>query len=192
MVGTQGLGRYPPVYDFEDLKRQIREIVGTGDLDSRLYQPTSSGPPVCQGDVIELRSPRTYISDQGLATAEWGSNRWMVLANTCDLTRSIETIRWAHLVPLIAIRSNQLREDELSALRGYRYHRRFYLPPWPDGDQDVHHTAEFTQPVTVHRAAIENLSEVQARLSFLGWVLLNSCLLRFLARDDGRGEYSGP
>jgi hypothetical protein len=41
--------------------------------------------------------------------------------------------------------------------------------------------------VPLHRAALRgDDTHVVARMSRLGWVLLHSCLVRFLARDDGR------
>ena len=46
--------------------------------------------------------------------------------------------------------------------------------------------ADFLMPVTIHKQAVFDHTTLVARLDFHSWLLLNSCLVRFQARDDGR------
>jgi hypothetical protein len=51
------------------------------------------------------------------------------------------------------------------------------------------HVADLLMPVAIDKRAFaepERPATVQARLSRAAWILLNACLVRFLARDDGR------
>lgn len=74
------------------------------------------------------------------------------------------------------------------ALGRFETYRRFLIPAWP-GDADgatVLRIAELIHPVTVHKRALREQGRVVARMSHLGWLLLHACVVRFLARDDGR------
>ena len=42
--------------------------------------------------------------------------------------------------------------------------------------------------MTVHKSVFPEHARVVARMQYAAWVLLHSCLVRFLARDDGRHE----
>jgi hypothetical protein len=45
------------------------------------------------------------------------------------------------------------------------------------------------QMVTIEKAAFrDDCARVVARLQFPAWALLHACIVRYLARDDGRFE----
>jgi len=77
----------------------------------------------------------------------------------------------------------QHRED----LRRYRPSREFYLPSWDQAEAPEHAlVADFLRPCAMDKRAVGSAARVVARLSRRGWLLLNACLVRFQARDDGR------
>ena len=59
-------------------------------------------------------------------------------------------------------------------------------PAWDNALRDKHFTADLSTPAAARKAALLQHGNVVARLSRQGWVLLHSCLVRFLCRDDGR------
>jgi hypothetical protein len=180
--------RWPPVYDAEDLADSIRDLVESGRLEQRFYRSQARLPQgVCQGDIIELVGGVPLIAEDGEPAVHDDVRYWMVTGNTCDIARSLETVPWSQLVPLVEVGSDRdLTPHELSDLRGYRYSRRFYLPPWSAEVKGLHHVADFLRPVAIHKTALNDVAEVRAGLEIYSWLLLHSCLVRFLARDDGR------
>ena len=68
----------------------------------------------------------------------------------------------------------------------YRLSRAFYVPDWRGTRPEPVLAADFLRPVALHKGAIGNQATVVGRVSQLGWMLLHACLVRFLARDDGR------
>lgn len=63
--------------------------------------------------------------------------------------------------------------------------RLFYVPPWQDA-QNATLVADLTNAVSLHKQALREKVKVVARLGHPGWVLLHACVVRFLARGDGR------
>jgi hypothetical protein len=58
---------------------------------------------------------------------------------------------------------------------------------WPDAEEPKHFLVDFMQIVTIEKAAFrDDCARVVARLQFPAWALLHACLVRCLARDDGR------
>ena len=110
---------------------------------------------------------------------------WLLVGNTCDLDRDLGSVRWTQVPPLLSFPTAEIESDELAALRGYQYSRRFYLPPWPGAPGDRQHVADLTCLVALHREALTKTTVI-ARLSRISWILLHCALVRFLARDDGR------
>jgi len=176
--------RWPPAYDAEDLAVQIRSLVATGDLFERFYLNLPDDGSWCQGDIVQLESEFPYIDREGQPAVleNLGVRFWLLLSNTCDLSRSLDEVRWAQLVPLLDL---NVGGEDLDVLRRYEYSRRFYVPTWARGTE-MHFVADFTMPVTLDRPALNKAATRIAHLSFVAWVLLHSCLIRFLARDDGR------
>lgn len=178
--------RWPPVYDADDLQRVIIELATERIFDS-FYWPVRDDPVVCQGDVVELTAEVPYIDASGVAVASAEALRWLVIGNTCDFARAEADVAWTQLVPLVDIGLGQdVTPSDMGALRRYRYSRRFYVPPWPELGEDRHHFADFLRPVAAEKGAFGRAAKVVSRMSFKAWVLLHSCLVRFLARDDGR------
>lgn len=175
--------RWPPVYDSDELKQMIAEIAGRPDLRSAFYHLVSEGGPLCQGDVLRFRSPVPAIDEIGEPVALGDIQHWLVIGNTCDFHR--EEVSWAQVVPIEAISEGlnpQYRED----FRSFRLSRRFYIPNWAGSDGDSVLYADFLRPVAIHKKAVRERAEVVARMSRAAWVLLHCCLIRFMARDDGR------
>jgi hypothetical protein len=173
--------RWPPTYDAADLAAQISELAVHG---RNFFSALPDDGSFCQGDVLHLRGDFPYIDSGGRAAVleELDVEFWLLLSNSCDLNRELSDVRWAQLVPLFDVAANDV---ELRALRSYEYSRRFYVPDWwPESAR--HFVADLTMPVTVDRLALENVARPMAHLSHVSWILLHSCLVRFLARDDGR------
>jgi hypothetical protein len=90
------------------------------------------------------------------------------------------------IAPLVAL-AEPVPDEQLRALRRYEYSRQFYVPAWPDAAQPKNHLVDFMKIVTIEKAAFrEDCARVVARLQFPAWALLHACLVRYLARDDGR------
>lgn len=179
--------RWPPVYDAEDLARTIQEMRERGDLEARFYMaPSAASGSYCQGDIFSFTSPVPLVDEDGQAIAEGEVATWMLLTNSCDFDRNLDDVTWAQMVPVDNLgKRSSISTTELGALRRYSQSRRFYVPPWAESTDPDICCADFTRPVTIHRSALAH-GEIVARLSLHGWVLLHACLVRFLARDDGR------
>jgi hypothetical protein len=190
--------RWPPIYDAEDLKRTISKLADTGRLDASFFDVRwrdRGGPPVCQGDIVALRSSAPVIDKEGEPSIydEGEPYRyWLVTGNSCDFDRPIraevftQAVPWTQIVP-VKETGDAMRREVYDALARYQTSRHFLVPTWPGSDARGTCVACFLQPVTLHKQAFDQGHvEVVARLSREGWLLLHSCLVRFLARDDGR------
>lgn len=180
--------RWPPVYDFEELIKSINDQVKRQTLLKGFYAtPLRLGAArICQGDVVRLPARLPLLDKLGQPAIGEDVDLWMVAGNTCDLARDLADAEWTFLMPVQDIGGPaEVPAPVLERLTGYRGFRQFYLPAWPNGPEK-HFAAELSQPVTVHKDALLNVADVQARMSFEAWALLNACLVRFLARDDGR------
>ena len=180
--------RWLPVYDSESLINLIEEI--RNNLHSRsFYSHVTTIAKYCQGDVVQISSDLPVIDSAAEpAIEDRVSNLWLVAGNTCDFDRDLEKLPWTQLMPLEQVGSGtDISEPDLQELRSYRASRYFYMPGWESGQTELHYLAQFSKPVTTHKQAVLD-SKLVARLSESAWVLLNACLVRFLARDDGRFE----
>ena len=140
----------------------------------------------CQGDIFELDSSVPLIHEDGKPAIKGNFKYWLVIGNTCDIDRSINEVEYSQIVPIHLIEGTSLTSQQRQSFLTYAYSRRFYLPPWEGVEPEAVFFADFTTPVTVHKNVIQELSKRKATMSFNGWILLHSCLVRFLARDDGR------
>jgi hypothetical protein len=180
-------GRWPSIYDSEGLAKSIRQIVDSGpEFDARFYQIGAfTGGFACQGDVVELRSGVPVIDADGnsvVTDAEF--EHWLIVGNTCDMDRVDEP--HSVIAPLIRV-DTPITPEDLKLYRRYEYYKQFYVPPWPNGPDEKHRFADFMQLVTIEKAAFrEDCARVVARLQFPAWALLHACIVRYLARDDGR------
>lgn len=185
-------GRWPPVYDFEDLARTISRLARTDDPTAGFWSieelTDARLPATCQGDVLELAAPTPVIDKGGQPGVIDDVHHWLVIGNTCDFARDRSDVRWTQIVPLVDLgEENAVGRSRLTQLRAYDAYRGFYVPPWPRGD-DHHRVADFLRPVALDRGALGGAAQSVARMRKHSWVLLHSCLVRFLARDDGRHD----
>lgn len=188
--------RWPPVYDLDDLVAEIKRLTDDENLERnffewRLDRSTLRHDDICQGDVLHLSSEVPVILQDGQpATVAHPEGFWLVIGNTCDFDRTIDEARWTQLVPIASLGSVAgLTSTQVSAARRYTQARRFYIPPWSHAAESDLHVADLLMPVAIDKRALngaERAATLQARLSRPAWILLNACLVRFLARDDGR------
>jgi len=182
--------RWEPVYDAEGLTKEIARLAAAvQDGSYAFYQLTISGPSFCQGDIIKLDVDVPCIDEDGTPAALAApSPFWMLVGNTCDHARELSGVPWTQAIPLeprprAGTPSNVLRES-----LEYKHSRRFHVPTWPNGgDSAVVMYADFLRIVPMHRNAL-NVNMLCARLTKEAWYLLHACLIRFLARDDGRED----
>lgn len=180
--------RWPPVYSLADLGTTIKESINSQEIFSYFYTtPLSEEPDFCQGDVVELETSFPYIDEAGdVAILEDDLKFWLVLGNTCDFAREINSIRYTHISPVIPI-DKSCPADIIDNLKHYQSYKKFYMPEW-NHEQLAGYLVDFTMICSVHKEAITRLTNLVTRLDYRSWVLLHSCLVRYLARDDGRHE----
>lgn len=178
--------RWPPIYDADDLAATIAKVAGK-HASSSLYATSVAGPPVCQGDVVELPAGLPVLDEAGEPLVLGPPFVfWLVIGNTCDYARSRDEAAWTQVVPVYELQPlDQVQPEVLAAFSSYQYSRRFFLPPWPGAASSLRY-ADFLTPVGVDKVAMTAKARVVARLTREGWILLHSCLVRFLCRDDGR------
>ena len=63
-------GRWPPIYDFNELQTTIQSLVGSVPLEKLLYESGRSFPDFYQGDIIQLPSELPYIDENAESAAE--------------------------------------------------------------------------------------------------------------------------
>lgn len=179
-------GRWPPLTDAESLKEIIRSI--TDDelkFESKFFQePTPLNDEPCQGDIVELRCAVPFIDEDGQAVVtDHEFQHWIVLGNTCDMSRSEE--KKSLIAPLVQLQA-EVTPERIQRFRKYELYKQFYVPPWADDPEQLHRAADFMQLVTIEKAAFHKSAKIVARLQFPAWALLHACIVRYLARDDGR------
>lgn len=136
---------------------------------------------------MHLQAPWVCINDDAQAEAQDDtSGYWLLLSNSCDLDRSLGEVNWAQMVPIEFF--SDLPRSEVEKYKCYQMSRAFYVPHWDRSSSGQHGIADFTMPVTVSRNALIANAKVVARLTRYSWILLHSCLVRYLARDDGRHD----
>lgn len=188
--------RWPPVYDADDLVREIKRLTDRPDLaeaffDWRRDRSMAAPDDVCQGDVVELASEVPVILEDGQpGIVEHPDGAWLIIGNTCDFARDLEDVRWTQAVPILDVGAmNELEPAVANALRRYTHSRRFHVPAWSSRVAGRAHVADLLRPVAVDKRALQGsarIGVVHARMARAAWILLNACLVRFLARDDGR------
>lgn len=126
------------------------------------------------------------LDESGQTVAGDSYSYWLVIGNTCDFERDLQEVRWSQVVPVVIVPQADIDRANLQGTRSYNTSRSFYLPPWP-GSGGVHGVASFLMPVTIDKRGLTSeKAQVKARLSYIAWVLLHSCMIRFLARGDRR------
>lgn len=177
--------RWPPIYDAEELARTINDLTRSGRLEKEFWLRQADHSFLCQGDLLRLRSGAPVIASDGEPGVAGDYSEWLVLGNTCDLSRPVHEVEWSQVVPVLKLKTSGIPTTRLDALRTYAVVRQFFLPAW-DGDADETAYADLTRVVTIHKSTLEGRAHTAIRMSIHGWVMLHACLVRFLARDDGR------
>lgn len=181
-VGPEG--RWPPIYDADGLAAVIRELAKADDFEARFWFLSFDASEVCQGDVIYLPSAVPLLDERGEPVATDECEHWLAIGNSCDFDRKVEDEPFTQIVPLVDF-GPEVERGAQADFRSYRYARRFYVPPWPGGEGH-HRLADFMRPAAIHKEAFPETAISVARMQYPAWVLLHSCLVRFLCRDDGR------
>lgn len=178
--------RWPPIYDTNELASTITELVENQDHRA-FFGPVARNAEFCQGDVIELPARLPHVDANGRPAATQATfDRWLIVGNTCDMARSLAEVEYTQVVPLRDFANLPNISQKMQSITSYRTARGFYVPSWDSSVASSTFVADFTAIASIHRGALASHAEVLARLSYHGWILLHSCLVRFLARDDGR------
>ncbi len=189
---AENFGRWPPIYDFNELGKQIKELINDGSIFHHFFVPDVDGAELFQGDIITLKSDPVYIdSDGDVAIIDEEFSYWVILGNTCDLARdlsqnsSLKIPHLTHITPLIPI-PQDIPDDILGNFKKYKFYKRVFIPRWDSEDNDFF--IDLTIINSIEKQCLIDHSNIEARLNFKTWLLLHSCLVRYLARDDGRHE----
>ncbi len=180
--------RWPPIYDADDLKATIEKIASNPHLLFANFYVNGAhinSDERCQGDIVAFDSSIPCIDESGEPVAlDAETSFWIVLGNSCDLDRPVADVAWTLVIP-IRIYPGAVTPEKIKALKNYDYARGFYVPPWSDDCKGNMFLADFLRPVSVHRNALIT-APVVARMDYCGWMLFHCCVVRFLARGDGR------
>lgn len=177
--------RWPPTYDADELAEQIRDLRVRRAYES-FFSQAQTAADRCQGDIISLNSGAPFIDETSQPAAqEHPGALWMVIGNTCDFQRDLDDLPWTQIAPILELPDGAADRQFLSDLQAYRASRYFYVPDWCADPPERHFMVELARPVTVDKRAVL-AADVNAQLSRFSWILLHACLVRFLARDDGR------
>lgn len=180
--------RWPiTAYDVDDLSDQIKKLCASDRFPQDFYIPVAGPQPgLQQGDIVALRSGVPVIWKDGTPAVIDDAVHWIVVGNTCDFNGNPRKVKFTQLSPLIDLEGKDLPVS-MDDLKTYRASRTFYVPPWPKSGRDNGFIADLERIVSLHVDAVDNAHASRiASLSFQGWVLFHCCIVRFLARDDGR------
>ncbi len=170
--------------DESELASQVESLAKDGRFSKNFFWIHHAHKDIFQGDVLRMPSRLPFLNAEGKPQAESNDRLfWLMLGNTCDLSRSIEDCRYVAMAPII--QDLDLTRN-LHAHKTYSLSRFFYLPAWP-GSQVDHQLADFTRLVHIDRTALHKATVV-GRLNRQSWYLLNLCLVRFFTRSDRRDE----
>ncbi|MEA1988715.1 MAG: hypothetical protein U9N57_05860 [Pseudomonadota bacterium] len=179
------VNRFPVVYDFDDLKNQIRELVKSG-LECNFFESYPKSDEIYQGDVIELDASWPFIDENGdiaILDEESSSNLWVVLGNTCDITRC--DLPYTNIIPLSVI-EDDVDSGVLTDLKAFQNFKKIYFPDAISGSKGF--MIDFTKICTIDKNFLIKSSEKKSQLTHESWVLFHSCIVRYFARDDGRND----
>lgn len=173
--------RWPPVYDFDSLKAQIKELLERG-LEEDFYKKSPNLSEIFQGDIFKLDTPFPYIDEEGNIVAE-DTNLWLVLGNTCDITR--EDLNFTNIIPLEVL-DDEVPSHIIENLKKFQNYKKVYFPDLSQLSKG--YMADFTKVCTIEKKFLLKNSEKICELEFHAWVLFHSCIIRYFARDDGRHD----
>jgi hypothetical protein len=173
--------RWPPVYDFDSLGTQIKELVEKG-LEEGFYKNNPSIKDFFQGDIFKLNLDFPYIDENGDIVAI-ESNKWLILGNTCDLTR--DDLHYTNIIPLEEL-DNDVPNNIIDGLKQFQNYKKLFFP---DVNKEIKgYVADLTKVCTIEKKFLLANAEKISELEFHSWVLFHSCIIRYFARDDGRND----
>ncbi len=180
--------RWPPVYDFESLLEQIEKLQSRDDLFNHYYS-ISPQSNYFQGDIIELSAEFPFITNEGnIAVDEVPIRFWIIIGNTCDLSLPGSRCKFSNIIPLETLEHN-IPETVLESLKKYEIYKKFFIPTWDESISQNGFVADFTKITTIEKKVISPETNIKIKeMNQLSWVLLHSCFVRYLARDDGRHD----
>ena len=145
--------RWPPVYDLDDLVREIKRLATHPDIATQFYEWRPMGrqrnpTTFARATSFSLASEVPLILGDGQpGTMEHPDGVWLVLGNTCDIERKPEDVRWTQIAPILSIGlETALSASQLTAVRKYTQSRSFFVPPWNDAARGHVHVADFCAP----------------------------------------------
>lgn len=178
---------WKPVYDQQELTNTISRLRDDESFFSNFFLRSSQVAQnhERQGDILSLSSYIPFIGKGGVVKRSSGKQKyWMVLGNTCDNDRDINDAPYLQLTPVFEL--PELTRDQLQIWKKYSTFRYFYLPAWSKELEAEHFFADLTRPVHIPKLVAREVGGIEAILDHTSWVLLNACLVRYLARADGR------
>lgn len=173
--------RWPPVYDFVDLQKQIKTLIDDG-VEDDFYNNYPNNDEFYQGDIIELEAPFPFINEDG-DIAVYNTKKWLILGNTCDITR--EDLNFTNIIPLDEIDSD-IPRNILNDLRRFQSFKKTYFP-----DINKKHNgyvADLTNICSINKSFLNKNATKTSELTYPAWILFHSCIVRYFARDDGRHD----
>lgn len=189
---SENVGRWPPIYDFEELGQQIRTLVKDGSIFYQFFDPNIYNKDFFQGDIVSLKTDPIYIDKDGdISIIDESVNYWIILGNTCDLSRELTSNdhsvlpHLTHISPLFTI-PKDIPLSILNDMKQYKFYKKVFIPRWCADENDYY--IDLTIMNSIEKQYLINHSNITARLNFKTWLLLHSCLVRYLARDDGRND----
>lgn len=192
MNALQNSNRWPPIYDFEELGQQINKLIKDESIFNQFYELQISNTELFQGDIIGFNGNPIYIDKDGdVSIIDEDYDFWIILGNTCDLSRTISPSNntvfphLTHISPLIPIPSDT-PPDIVGNFKKYKFYKRIFVPNWVTAQYDYY--VDLTMINSIEKQCLIDRSKVVARLRYETWILLHSCLVRYLARDDGRND----
>ncbi|WP_310600578.1 hypothetical protein [Desulfobulbus sp.] len=180
-------GRWPPIYDFDGLGEEIKGLVSSKEIFNFFFFERNLEPILCQGDILKFAGQFPFVDELGnIKLLEEEYDYWMILGNTCDLQRDISSPHYSHITPIIPLTTDTPGQI-ISKLQSYSTYKKFYIPSWGGGMAQGFYI-DFTLICSIDKKCLSTFTELVARLTMKSWLLLHSCLVRYLARDDGRHD----
>lgn len=174
------VNRWPPVYDFDSLKEEIKLLVDRG-LEEGFYNESPDLDDFFQGDIFELTMDFPYIDENGdIAAIE--SDQWLILGNTCDITR--DDLPYTNIIPLDEL--DNVPADIIEKLKLFQNYKKIFFPNI--SSEKSGYVADFTKICSVEKTLLLKEAKKISELKYPSWVLFHSCIVRYFARDDGRHD----
>ncbi|MCK5536165.1 MAG: hypothetical protein KAI79_05015 [Bacteroidales bacterium] len=170
--------RWPPVYDFDSLKNEIKELSSSATYES-FYTTNLDSENIFQGDILELPMNFPYIDIEGNVVGE-EIQLCVVLGNTCDLTR--DDVSYTNIIPLDILPA-ETPKHIIDSLKNYQSYKKMLFP-----GNGIDYMIDFTKSCTINIEYLKNSSKKLYQLEYTTWVLFHSCIVRYFARDDGRND----